>query len=107
VRSRSTSKKLRQQSAVCEACGIDSDLFVAILASIEPTTHYIICLSCYERDTGQTEINLKELTTKTGSSNGLQKSVSKPREYPSVVPSEVSTQEIFTSKSEEENWWEK
>lgn len=107
VRSRSTSKKLRQESAICEACNVDSDLFVAILANIEPVRHYIICLDCYQRDTWQTKINSKELTTKTGSSNGSKKSASKPREYRSVVRSEENTQVTSTSTSTEENWWEK
>ena len=83
ARSRSTSKKLRQQSATCEACGIVSDLFLAILSNIEPVRHYIICLDCYQRDTWQTKINLKELTTKTGLLNGSQESASKQRKYPS------------------------
>ena len=107
VRSRSTSKKLRQESATCEACDIVTDLFVAILANIEPVRHYIICLDCYQRDTWQTKINLKELTTKTGSSNGSQKLASKQKEYHSAVPLEENTQVTSTSTSTEENWWEK
>ena len=107
ARSRSTSKKLRQQSATCEACGVNSDMFLAILANIEPVRHYIICLDCYQGDTWQTKINLKELTTKTGSSNGSRKSVSKPRKYRSVVRSEENTRETSTSKSMDENWWAK
>ena len=70
-------KKIKSQKITCESCSVYTDLFVAILKSITPTKHYLICLDCYQRDIWQTKIATKEATMKGGSSNGLRRKASK------------------------------
>ena len=105
-----TSKQLRGKAAVCKLCGDKTYWYVAILKGNHEATmvkHWFVCLHCYEDEPWLIETKLRELTMKSGSSSGLQKSVSKRKGNHSQAAWEESIRETSSSNSKEKNWWEK
>ena len=105
-----TSKQLRGKAAVCKLCGDKTYWYVAILKGNHEATmvkHWFVCLHCYEDEPWLIETKLRELTMKSGLSNGSRKSGSKRKGNRSVVAWEESIRETSSSNSKEKNWWEK
>tara|TARA_X000001382_G_scaffold99805_1_gene74294 strand:+ start:2574 stop:2891 length:318 start_codon:yes stop_codon:yes gene_type:complete len=97
-------RKVTPRKITCESCNLNTDLFVAMLKSIEPTKHYLICLNCYEEDIWQTRIATKEATTKGGSSNGSSHSALKQKDNHYQDHWEENTQEISSFTSRDNDW---
>jgi hypothetical protein len=100
----------KAQAINCIACETETTWFVAILKNNSGGTyekHWYVCLHCYEEDKWQTVTRTKELTTKSGSSNGSRKRASKRKGNPSQAAWEESIQATSSSNSSGKNWWEK
>ena len=61
----------------CDACGTRTYYYVCPLKHSGGS--YNICLNCYEKESWQAALALKETTTKTGSSNYSKRGKSKPK----------------------------
>lgn len=105
-----TSKRLRGKPARCKLCGDTTYWYVAILKGNHEATmvkHWFVCLHCYEDEPWLIETKLRELTMKSGLSNGSRKSGSKQKGNHSQAAWEESIRETSSSNSEGKNWWEK
>ena len=100
-------KQSKGKIAVCKLCKQKTYWYVAILKGNHEATmvkHWFICMKCYEDEPWLIETKLKELTMKSGLSNGSTQSASKPNGSPSVDRSEENTQAISNWKSKKYKW---
>src|SRR6056300_1233221 len=102
-----TSKSRRGRAALCLSCENKSYWFVAILkpnAERSMEKHWYICKNCYEGNKWQTATKIKEHITRSGSSTGSKKRVSKPKGSPSQAVWEASIAATSSSNSKDTNW---
>lgn len=107
LRSKSIRKRINNNEGVpyyCDACRNYTHWYVCILATINPPTHHTICIDCYERDTWQERIALKETITKEASLNGYKKLASKRKGNRSLELWEESIAEISSGTSKDNDW---